>query len=397
MHIQQIVHKNIFKNHKGLTFMELSIAILLLSIIATSATLFYTSLYETNGVSLTEERLKVVQKAINIYVLEKGHLPCPADPAVDVKSSGFGGENLSTPGDTDSECTGLSSDDIYFGAVPTKALNLSNKYALDGWGNKISYFVRLDFATDESTFTTTTYNSSTNLTINTNGTTGGTVVESNAIYALVSHGYNGRGAYTNSGGQIAFTTRAGEGVGEESYLSEDTNRYQSTFDETLVQDLYDENFDDFIVFKTKMSLIYDAGWEAIGCLGNEISNTEYSVNGTNITWTGSAITEIGDSLASDVDCSTPTGDWVSLNPNAGNDNKPERVCGPYGRWSNIIYECILGCVVNVDTPSYMAYIPAGSELYEECPTGESGEIIHTCTLEDEITYDTSLSTLSNCN
>ncbi|MFC1659446.1 hypothetical protein ACFL0U_02670 [Pseudomonadota bacterium] len=375
MNILQIAHKKFFKNSNGLTFMELSIAILLLSIIATATTLFYTSLYESKVVSTTEENLYKIERALNAYLLENGHLPCPANPTTDVRAFGFGTEE--TVGGKDTACNGaLSSNDIYYGVVPVKALKLRNKYALDGWGNKISYFVRLDFATDEATFTTTSYNSATNLEIYSNGTTG-TETEANAIYVLVSHGYNGRGAYSDDGGQIEFSTKVGESVLDESYLSEETNIYQSSFDSILVQDLYDENFDDILLFKTKMDLVYDAGWEGIGCLGDEIDDTEYSVNGTDMGWTGATITDIGVSLASDTDCSVPSGNYVSLNPNTV--NTPERVCGPYGQWSNVVYECILGCVVSITNPAPDTYYMAeGTDVYEECPPGEVGQIIHSC-------------------
>ena len=104
MSIKLTAHRKL-KNNKGLTFVELSIALLLLSVIAVSTTLFYSSLYNSKAVSVTEKHLDKVEQALNIYVLENGHLPCPADPVEDIRSSGFGVQYLTTPGNPDSATT----------------------------------------------------------------------------------------------------------------------------------------------------------------------------------------------------------------------------------------------------------------------------------------------------
>lgn len=376
MFIQKIVHNNI-KSNKGLTFIELSISMILLSVIALSATLFYTSLYKSSKIKDTEKILDKVEEALNIYVLKNGHLPCPADQTIDVQNSSFGEEKTREAG---GECNNsYVSNGIYYGVVPTKILGLSNKYALDAWDNKISYFVRGDFAKNLTTFTTTPYNETSNvdIEIKTNGYNAATssVTEYNAIYVLASHGYNGRGAYKNDGGQIKFSVLSGEsGTSDESYESEYANIYIPSFNRTKVQDLYDQNFDDIVRFKTKYGLIYDAGWEGVGCLGDEIDDTEYSINGTDFTWSGNSVTEVGDSLPSNILCSVPTGNYVSLNPNT--PNTPEKVCGPYGEWSNTVYECVHGCDFNVGGTNY--YIADGDSMSFNCPVGQIGQVVYSC-------------------
>ncbi|OGS96799.1 MAG: prepilin-type N-terminal cleavage/methylation domain-containing protein [Gallionellales bacterium RBG_16_56_9] len=110
-------------------------------------------------------------------------LPCPANPAIATGSANAG----------IADCT------ITSGVVPWVTLGTSET---DAWGRRFSYSV-------SSTFTTSFTLTSTG-TINIKNKTGGSNIAEDVPAAIISHGPNGRGAYTPAGTQIATSSDTDE-------------------------------------------------------------------------------------------------------------------------------------------------------------------------------------------
>src|SRR5207237_6768383 len=98
------------------------------------------------------------------------------------------------------------------GVIPTKSLNLPDEYAFDEWGRRITYLVD-PRATKESTcYTLQNYP--------TNNGTGGVMVQTKDIngtvnttdsvmYAYISHGPDGHGAFPAQGSTVANRLKTG--------------------------------------------------------------------------------------------------------------------------------------------------------------------------------------------
>src|SRR5690242_8346084 len=75
-----------------------------------------------------------------------GRRPCPADGQYAINNANFGVE-AATPG----TCTGSTpaapfgpdagTSYVVGGTIPTKTLNISDDYAFDGWGRRMTYVV----------------------------------------------------------------------------------------------------------------------------------------------------------------------------------------------------------------------------------------------------------------
>lgn len=133
-------------------------------------------------------------------------LPCPANPTIATGSANAG----------IADCT------ITSGVVPWVTLGTSET---DAWGRRFSYSV-------SSTFTTSFTLTSTG-TINIKNKTGGSNIAENVPAAIISHGPNGRGAYTPAGTQIATSSDTDEDNNSNGapFVSHDLN---PTFDDLVI-------------------------------------------------------------------------------------------------------------------------------------------------------------------
>jgi prepilin-type N-terminal cleavage/methylation domain-containing protein len=197
----------------GFTLIELSVATLILALLAAAAMSYKLAQDDTGNSLQLNATLDSIDAALALYGYNAARLPCPADITAAENTASFGQET-GTMGD--GNCTGANfinssndpdaSDPLYdpttvsqvvAGAVPTKLLNLPDSAAYDPWGRKILYIV------DKRMTTSGAYGvwpiSST--------TIGAVVVKQTAtdalsnaltykgIYALVSFGKNGHGGY----------------------------------------------------------------------------------------------------------------------------------------------------------------------------------------------------------
>ena len=132
------------ENKRAFTFIELSVIITILSVVMTSSIFVTQSITNKRKEQITIDKIEVIKNSLDNYFTLYKKYPCPADLSLDI----YDYNNGASSDIKDSlECNDLLAgvkvinNDNYYGAIPTKTLNLSLNYALDGWGKKFSYVI----------------------------------------------------------------------------------------------------------------------------------------------------------------------------------------------------------------------------------------------------------------
>lgn len=171
---------------KAFTLFELSIALVLIGLVAGVVLTVQQSPANKECPALMRTKLQAVKSAMDRFAEKNDRLPRPATRTVAVDDPSFGREVASNTAPEIDSVNGVS-----FGALPFQALGLSKEYAGDCYGNKLSYAVTTALTSTNSTggFTDAavlgniTLNSATSSTVNTK-----------IAYAVISHGPDGLGA-----------------------------------------------------------------------------------------------------------------------------------------------------------------------------------------------------------
>lgn len=247
------------KNKRGFSLIELSIVIVIISILVAGALSVSVSGVTGAKVKVTRDRMNQLYQALGAYVVANSRLPCPASlisakGAADYGVAGAAGNcNLTGVYQQDPLMMGA----LFYGMVPVNTLNLPADLAEDAFGNKIVYVVNRNYTSSE-TEGFPTYGNDPNaqsvpaLAITVNDAKSPTP-NSNVILVLMSYGPNGNGAY----GINSTTPLQLPGTGDtdelENYVSSALNENNSIFVATSNSDV----FDDIVLYKTKRQLVND--------------------------------------------------------------------------------------------------------------------------------------------
>jgi prepilin-type N-terminal cleavage/methylation domain-containing protein len=333
------ISKNIMKQNikrKAFSLVELSVVILISSILIVGALAFSTAGVNNAKVKNTRDKINALYSSLGNYLLTNKKLPCPASLKV-IKSS-----SPNTYGavvGADGTCTGAgiynnaggTNPRLVYGMVPVKALGLSNDMAEDGFGNKIVYMVDArftvsDLASPPGFGLQTAVN---NITVedNVNGTLG--VSTTTAIFALISYGANQYGAF---GANSTIENSISADADEQNNINDNANSLDVAvnFNNIIVSSsLGSDIFDDIVLFKTRNQIAIDFNaLSLIPCPAVASGANLYVVNGTNITWPQSYYNQIA---ISTVAC--PTG-YI------GGSTYPTKRCEAFGNWGAVINPCI---------------------------------------------------------
>lgn len=183
--------------------MEMTLVLLVLSILSAAGISLYQNTDTATKIGETSQRLDAIENALRDYRYAHHRLPCPADPRLTTSDGGFGAESqLAGVCDDSTPAVPARSGDIVAGTVPTRTLNLPDDYMYDAWGRRITYKVDARATQPAAIVEYTAYTnqcaSTSNTAITVKNAGGNTITES-AVYALISHGANGHGAYLASG------------------------------------------------------------------------------------------------------------------------------------------------------------------------------------------------------
>ena len=283
------------KNKKAYTLIELSITILIISLLMAGVFSFATGSINNAKSALTTQRINDVYKSMGVYLMVNKRLPCPASILTSkVNNISYGQE---AGGGVGCEGAGVykssTSGNLFFGGVPIKALNLSSEYAEDGYGNKFNYIIDRRF----------TYNFiNTGSTLDDVGPSFGTadltanimtvqekqannidfsVLSNQAIFILLSAGENGLGAFNAETGIQNTASTEIEEVNNQitTGFNDIPSPPTATFDNIFTDDsLGSEDYDDIVSYKTRDNFVNDfSALNLIYCKGsNDMVGTGFT-------------------------------------------------------------------------------------------------------------------------
>ena len=317
-------------NKKAFSLIELSIVIVIISILLSGALSIVTSTTNSSKIKATNNNINEVYNAIKVYLLTNNRLPCPA-PITAIKSTS---DSYGTTTGTAGNCyvagvyTSNTNDNLVYGMVPVKDLGLSADMAEDAFGNKLAYIVDKRFTAGGIADNTFGGDNAGLITIKetTSAMVGGAKVNqtntSSAIFVIISYGSNKLGAFgINSATQNAKLAAVDEF---------ESNNYPDI--EASIQDTFyshsgnSDVFDDMVFYKTRDMLVTEAGaFNLIPCPALPESSSGVSYVGDNgvtynMTWSKATYGQIA---AADTNC--PSGYLQTV-------AKPTKKCNALGNW-----------------------------------------------------------------
>ena len=200
-------------NKHGFTILELSVVISIIGIMLAFFTSFVGSNITQSNINLTKDRMSKIESAIQTYVNQHGHLPCPASRTATIESSTFGTAMNCTDG-TDVLLQAPSGEITKIGIVPTRTLGLRDDDMYDAWGRRFSYLAVADLATSDELFKSDVTTMTTGV-IQVKDKNGNQITQYPSscpttpascpinAYILISHGKNGIGAYGRNGSLVS--------------------------------------------------------------------------------------------------------------------------------------------------------------------------------------------------
>jgi len=281
---------------KAFSLIELSIVIVIISILLTGALSVSIANINNSRIKLTNDRLEAIYKALGNYLVANQKLPCPAPINIDRNNASYGTSNSGANCTTSSgvflsSASGATS--LAYGAVPTKTLELPSEFAEDGFGSKIAYIVHVGF-TDTITATTGGHTATPPYTpgatiIQIKENPANLVTTQYAILALISYGANKLGAFgANSTTQNTVSTDTDELDNSPGTISGTS----ASFDNNLISvSNNSDTFDDIVFVKTRSQIITDFNaFGAIRCTG---LNGTYASSSANYNQIVAAVNDCG--------------------------------------------------------------------------------------------------------
>ncbi|MES2677567.1 MAG: prepilin-type N-terminal cleavage/methylation domain-containing protein [Pseudomonadota bacterium] len=289
-------HKNTHEK-KGFSLIELSIVILIVSILITGSLGISKTATNNAKAKITKERMNIVYQALTNFLATNRRLPCPAvitiakgnnsGTATTPNNMNYGQESGTAGGvvGTGACAQAFNSSDasnlnLAYGMVPIIALGLDPDMAEDGWGTKFTYVVDKRFtkqsvgigASDGFEITqgvpNGTQTSSTDLGgIDIRDASSTSLLSNrNGIVLLLSHGANKFNGHNATGTVQNGTSGSGD---EDSNTCVPCVITGSGFDRVFIANSTNANFDDITLFKTKTQLVRDAGLQFLMCSASE--------------------------------------------------------------------------------------------------------------------------------
>jgi prepilin-type N-terminal cleavage/methylation domain-containing protein len=255
-------------NKRAYTLVELSIVILVISLLMAGVFSMATGSINNSKVALTNQKMKEIYKSMGTFLMINKRLPCPASLARSkIDDVDYGKEerdnannNCGTSGIYTSSGSGLSN--LIIGAVPIKSLNLGSEFAEDGYENKLSYVIDKRFTKNFIPPTSGTLDDSFGtvgagivlMSAKENQVSGTALLSDKVIFILISHGPNGYGAFNSASG-VQFTDANNLDVDElENQIKSSTPNFDNNF---IINSYKSDVFDDVLMYKTRNNFIQD--------------------------------------------------------------------------------------------------------------------------------------------
>ncbi len=352
-----IVHKNFTQAHRimkknflkkdsktGFTLIELSIVILIISILITGGLSVSITALNNAKIKVSRDRMAEIYKALGNYLLINNFLPCPASVldvksssslygvAVDNSNSNCSASSIGTNGVYSSISSGALN--LVYGMIPVSTLGLPSDMAEDGFGNKFAYVLDKRFAIKSgdsgSGYAYKTYGS---ITVKENqGNVDQTILNgagtsetnSGAVFAIISYGSNQFGAFPAN--SATRNVRSTDSYEMDNDLGSNSPS-DAAFDTTFFSDIKNsDSFDDIVFYKNRNSILLDFNaLFLIPCTNSTLDNLDNHADVTNCTsgictWPTAYYNQI---VISNEACSS------SYRTTVGN---PTKRCNAFGIW-----------------------------------------------------------------
>lgn len=134
------------KKKKAYSLLELSIVIVIISILISGVMTTAVGNINYAKTKVTKDRIQVLYKALGNFVATNGRLPCPAGLTV-LKTNATYGTSIGAAGTCSGSgvYTSTANTNLVYGMVPVATLGLSKEMGEDGFEDKISYVVDKNF------------------------------------------------------------------------------------------------------------------------------------------------------------------------------------------------------------------------------------------------------------
>lgn len=280
----------------GFSLVELSVVLAVISITLGGALDIATRKTESDKIAETNYKMDVIEEAINTQLINRRLIPCPANGGLASSSTSFGNAGTATTAGCSANSNFNNSGNVYAGTVPTVELEISPDFMFDAWGRRFTYIVDYRFSNNEVTnpacdgdVTDICFKYVSAGSIRVNDSTGQPRTLE-AVYVLISHGKNGKGAwpYIGTGARVAASSDASE----QSNAGNDAG----SFDNIFVQKNTTTTFDDIVRYRTKWQMIDDVR----GITDNNLCKAALQSPATNVC-SGATSTTICQSMAAEVE------------------------------------------------------------------------------------------------
>lgn len=314
------------KFRKAYSLIELSIVILIISILITGALSVSVGSINNTKIKTTNDRMKEIYKAIGNYLVTNKRLPCPASlKKVKTVDSDYGAE----VGGGGGGCVGAgvyqstTTTTLYYGMVPVRALGLPNDMAEDAFESKIVYIVNKNFTNliettpnfSNATFATAAYTSIINVKEKPAGVAQDATLD--AIMALVSYGANKYGAFNANAATQNPRSSDSDELNNDATTFVDSGTPNAVFDNVLVASSGNSDiFDDVVLFKRRNDLVSD--FNAMFLIPCQDAGASF----------GNVNAYYGTVVYATSSCSNPN-----------EDKRLTKKCEAYGSWVNIVSAC----------------------------------------------------------
>lgn len=183
---------------RGFSLLELSIVMAIIGTILAGAIAIGLGGIEASRYNATVKRMDEIHNSILAYSMVFGRLPCPSDLTLTSTNANFGVEAANK-----GTCTGgtpaanfTAASGTVEGGLPTRTLKFTDDYQFDAWGRRLRYAVNPEKTSDDSLHVVACSTSTKVITVK-DAAAGDR--STNSVYALISHGANGHGAYSFNG------------------------------------------------------------------------------------------------------------------------------------------------------------------------------------------------------
>lgn len=234
------------KSQAGFSLVEMAMSIIISGLVFTMVLAMMKPLQVNIPIEQTSITLREVEAALKMHVERYGRLPCPASINLPPNDSEYGRETDCTttaPSGVYTTNGSVDGEEVRIGMVPIRNLDLPEYYARDGWDNRLTYAVTT-ILTDSFTFSNNAGDISV-MDINGFDMLG---VPGSALFVVVSHGPDEKGATTLEGG-IALSC-----VGTSDKDTENCDFFDAgTIDADFMSSTRSEgtdHYDDMILYKT---------------------------------------------------------------------------------------------------------------------------------------------------